>query len=92
VLGYLLAAEWAGLAAARLGKWQVHPAWSLLLGLVVLGALTLIPVVGGIIAFVAMVMGLGALGLAGWQAYRGAPPVTTAAPVERQPTPLSVAA
>jgi cytoskeletal protein CcmA (bactofilin family) len=92
VLGYLSAAEWAGLAVARLGKWQVHPAWSLLLGLAVLGLLTLIPVVGGVIGFVAMVIGVGALGLAAWQAYRGAPPAAELAPVEPAPTPLGVAA
>ena len=57
-----------------------------------LGIVTLIPWVGGFVGLFAVVFGLGALGLAAWQAYRGAPPVPVAAPVEPMPAPLGVAA
>jgi cytoskeletal protein CcmA (bactofilin family) len=92
VFGYLAAAESAGSLTARLANWQLHPAWSLVLGVVVLGLLTLLPVIGPIIGFIAVVFGLGALGLAAWHAYRGTVPVPTpglAAPV---PAPVPAGA
>ncbi len=87
VLGYIESAESVGLVAARLAKWQVHPVWDLLLGLAIVGLLTLIPVVGGIVALAAVALGLGALALRTWDAYRGTPPE----PSIGTPAPASLA-
>jgi cytoskeletal protein CcmA (bactofilin family) len=92
VIGYLAAAEWIGLAAARLANWHVHPAWTLLLGLVVLGVLTLLPVLGWFIGLVAMLVGLGAVALAAWHAYHGAPTAPVATGTAPVVTPLPQAA
>jgi cytoskeletal protein CcmA (bactofilin family) len=92
VLGYLAFAEWVGMTAARYGNWTGHPVWSLLIGLAIVGLVTLIPFIGPLVGFVAVVLGLGAFTLTAWSAYRPAPvatglPVSTAAA-----TPLPVAA
>lgn len=89
VLGYIESAESVGLVAARLAKWQVHPIWDMLLGLAIVGLLTLIPVIGGIVALAAVTLGLGALTLRVWDAYRGTP--TTLEPSIGTPAPTSLA-
>src|SRR5205823_3762341 len=45
VVAYLVFAEWIGLAALRFARAPAHSVWGLLLGLLILGVLTLIPVV-----------------------------------------------
>ena len=90
VLGYIESAEAVGLATARFAKWRVHPIWDLLLGLMIVGLLTLIPFVGGIVALAAVMLGLGALALKAWDAYHGAP--STGAPMVGTPTPQPMSA
>jgi hypothetical protein len=92
VLGYLAFAEWVGLAL-RLGNALAHPASALLLGLLMLGLATLIPVFGTLVAVAAIVFGMGALTLSGWPTYRGLSATAESAPVaEQTPTPMAVAA
>ena len=93
VLGYLASAEWVGLAALRLGKSLGHPVWALLVGLLILGLVTLIPVLGALVVVAAIVLGIGALALSGWQMYRGMASAAESAPVAGQaPMPLPAAA
>lgn len=93
VLGYLSFAEWVGLVALRLSKAGAQPIWALLLGLLMLGLATLIPVFGALVVFAAIVFGIGALVLSGWQTYRGVPSAAEGAPVVGQaPVQLPVAA
>jgi len=87
-----LVAWWLGdLIVARLRPSQAHPVWSLLAGALALGILALVPVVGGIASGAAMIVGLGALGLAMMNASREqrgsviSPTVT--APVVPAPVP-----
>lgn len=77
VLGYLAVAEWAGITAARWANWQAHPAWALLVGLAILGVVTLVPFVGPLVGFVAVVLGLGAVTLTAWAAYHPTATVLT---------------
>lgn len=84
VLGYLVFAVWVGMTAARLGNWQGHPLWSLLAGLAIVGLVTVIPLIGPLLGFVAVVVGLGALTVTAWSAYYGAQ--TTATPLISAPT------
>jgi cytoskeletal protein CcmA (bactofilin family) len=90
VLGYIAFADWVGVTIAKYAHQAMHPAWSLVIGLAVVGVLTLIPFIGALVGFVAVLMGMGALALTGWYAYRGVPatsaptvttPVTKAVPV-----------
>jgi cytoskeletal protein CcmA (bactofilin family) len=92
VVAYLAFAEWVGLTAVRLGKWSAHPVWAMLLGLLILGMLSLIPVAGTLVALAATVFGIGGLSLSAWQTYRRtvSPDHTTMA--GQPPTPLQVAA
>lgn len=65
-------------AALFVGSWifararnpDIHLAWALVLGVVVLLLAGLVPVVGGIAVLLALLFGIGALLLAGYQAYR----------------------
>ena len=77
VVGYLAFAEWAGITAARLANWQAHPAWALLVGLAILGVVTLVPFIGPLVGFVAVVLGLGAVTLTAWAAYHPTATVLT---------------
>jgi len=86
VVGYLASAEGLGVAIAHLAGWRVHPAWSLLVGLVLIGLLTAIPWVGGFVGLMAVLLGVGALALSGWAAYRR--PVA-AAPTIADPQPAA---
>jgi hypothetical protein len=92
VLGYLACAEWVGSAAARLGNWQGHPLWSLLAGLAILGLVALVPVIGPLVGFVAVIVGLGALTLTAWSAYHVAPTVSSQPISAATPTALPAAA
>jgi cytoskeletal protein CcmA (bactofilin family) len=65
VVGYvfsaLLAGQWI---LERLERSSIHPIWALLLGLVLLTVVGFVPILGGIIGFIAVGFGLGALALA----------------------------
>jgi hypothetical protein len=92
VLGYLASAEGLGQAIAHRTGWRVHPAWSLLIGLLLVGLLTAIPWVGGFVGLIAVLVGVGALGLSGWSAYHR-PAASAPTIVEPQPSvPLPAAA
>jgi cytoskeletal protein CcmA (bactofilin family) len=80
-VGYVLTAFFLGRTAFRLlGRAEVHPLMALLVGLVVLTAVGLIPILGGLIGLAAAVFGLGALTLTLVQYWRGAPPAAAGAP------------
>jgi hypothetical protein len=87
IAGYLAFAQWLGLAALGLTKAQAHPVWALLLGLLILGLATVIPALGALVVFGAIVFGIGALALSGWQKYRGAPVAEGIAPNGRVVAP-----
>jgi hypothetical protein len=91
VLGYLAFAEWTGVEALRLSKVLAHPVWALLLGLLMLGLATLIPVLGALVVLAAIVFGMGALTLSGWHTYRGMSAAESAGVAEQAPTPMAVA-
>jgi hypothetical protein len=65
-----------------------HPLWSMLVGLVILGVLSLVPVLGGLVLMIAAMFGLGGLVFTAMLAYQK-PPLATSAPT---PAPLPVAA
>ena len=71
-VGYVVSAVRMGdLILARVLPRTAHaPALSLLLGILVLGSLSLIPVVGGIVSGAAITAGVGALGLTAINGYR----------------------
>ncbi len=77
VAGYILSALFVGRTAiAVLRIAEQHMAWYTLEGLVLLGLVSLVPFVGGLIGVVAVVFGLGALTLALVDAYEGHPLAT----------------
>jgi hypothetical protein len=86
-VGYVLAAAFAGRAAFRLLRTEAHPLLELLVGLVVLTAVGLIPVLGGLVGLAAIAFGLGALALTLFRSWRGP---TAAVPTER-PAPVPAA-
>jgi cytoskeletal protein CcmA (bactofilin family) len=93
VVGYLASAEWLGLAALRLSRAQGRPFWALLLGLLILGLTSVIPVLGALAGFGAIVFGIGAVTLSGWRQYRGTPTAERSAPNGRvvvPPVPVTV--
>jgi hypothetical protein len=92
VVGYLAFAEWLGFAALHLGKVQALSVWALLLGLVILGLTTVVPVFGGLVVFGATVFGIGAIALSGWQAYRKEPVPEAAPTAGPAPAPVPLAA
>jgi hypothetical protein len=64
-VGFVVSAVFVGdLIVARLRPSQAHPVWSLLTGVLALGILALVPVVGGIVSGAAIIVGLGAFGVA----------------------------
>jgi len=87
IVGYLAFAQWLGLAALGLSKGQARPVWALLLGLLMLGLATVVPVLGALVVFGAIVFGIGAVALSGWQKYRGAPEAERIAPNGRVVAP-----
>jgi cytoskeletal protein CcmA (bactofilin family) len=84
-VGYVLAAVFAGRTAFRLLRTEAHPLLELLVGLVVLTAVGLIPVLGGLVGLAAIAFGLGALALTLFRSWRGP---TTAVPAGR-PAPAA---
>jgi cytoskeletal protein CcmA (bactofilin family) len=82
-VGYVLAAVFVGQTAFRLVRTEAHPLLELLVGLVVLTAIGLVPVLGGLVDAAAVVMGLGALALTLFRSWRGP---ATAVPTGR-PSP-----
>ena len=83
-VGYVLTCVMAGTQVlAALKRPTVHPVWALVTGLVTLGALGLIPFVGGLIAFVAASAGLGGLVIAVADAYRSRTQAAPVPPVEQ---------
>jgi cytoskeletal protein CcmA (bactofilin family) len=92
VLGYLAFAEWVGVSVARLGNWPGHTVWSLLVGLAVMGLVTMIPFIGPFVAFIAVVLGLGAITFSVWRIYRGVTAESTPAITAPTPAPLPAAA
>jgi cytoskeletal protein CcmA (bactofilin family) len=92
VLGLLSAAEVIGVQCLGwLRQPQRHPAWPTLLGLLVLWLLGLVPMVGGLILFVATAFGAGALLLSLVQVHRGRPVpvrIPAAAQAPLRPAPI----
>ena len=91
VVAYVAFAEWVGLTALRINKRTAHPAAAMLLGVLIVSLVGLIPVLGPLVGLAAVLLGLGALTVSGWQAYRGmtaTTPVvgTPAEPPTRLPT------
>jgi len=79
-VGYVLAALFVGRNGLRLlARQEVHPLLGLLAGLVILTAVGLIPVLGGLVGLVAVVFGLGALTLTLFQSWRRSPPAAASA-------------
>jgi hypothetical protein len=79
--GYVIAAGRVGAAVLnRSGRGSAPAyAWSLLLGLVLVGLVAAIPVVGWTVGWTVATFGLGALALAWYRARRGAAPATVPA-------------
>ena len=79
-IGYVLAALFVGRSGFRLARRpQIHLVLALLVGLVVLTAVGLIPIVGGIIDLAAVVFGLGALTLTLFRSWRRPTPAAATA-------------
>jgi hypothetical protein len=91
-VGYIVSAILMGdLIIARLRPALAHPVWGLLAGVVALGLVALLPIVGAIVSGVAMVAGLGALGIrftkGAREQRRPVVAPTTTAPVVPVPVP-----
>lgn len=83
-LGYLVAGTQLGrVLMGRRGD-DRHPYVPALLGLLILQILGIVPVLGGLVGFLAGVVGAGALIVLGWRAWRGPEPV--ASPVQPEMT------
>lgn len=79
-IGYVLAALFVGRSGFRLvRRREIHLVLALLVGLVVLTAVGLIPIVGGIIDLAAVVFGLGALTLTLFRSWRQPTPAAATA-------------
>ena len=63
-LGYVVSGLLIGRWVAHRFDWQLHPAWIVLAGLFGLAVVGLIPVLGAIVSFIAVLFGLGALTIA----------------------------
>lgn len=63
-LGYVVSGLLIGRWAANRFNWKLHPAWIVLAGLFTLAVVGLIPVLGAIVSFAAVILGLGALMIA----------------------------
>jgi cytoskeletal protein CcmA (bactofilin family) len=84
-VGYVLSSVFVGRAAFRLLRTEAHPLLELLVGLVVLTAVGLVPILGGLVDVAAVVMGLGALTITLFRSWRGP---TTVVPAGR-PVPVA---
>jgi cytoskeletal protein CcmA (bactofilin family) len=92
VMGYLASSFWAGSALARWANWQWHPVWRLVLGVAIVGLISLVPFIGPLVGFVAIVMGVGALALTTWFAYAGTSVVSPAPVSAARPAPVAAVA
>ncbi len=64
VIGYALAGLLAGTWIVQRLNWRgLHPALTLLVGLVILTVIGLIPILGGIVSFIVALFGFGAFAL-----------------------------
>lgn len=70
-IGYLVAGTQLGRMLLRSRYDEAHPYLPAMLGLIILQVAGLVPVVGGLIAFLAGVAGSGALLVLAWRAWRG---------------------
>jgi hypothetical protein len=93
-VGYAFAAIFTGnVVVQALRQRPQHLAWNLVEGLVVLGLIGLVPILGGLVAFLAAIFGLGAFALSIAAAYCGSrAPVATITPASVQPQPQLAAA
>ena len=91
VTGYVTAAGWLGGVALRAIHTDAHPVVALLSGLLLIGLALLVPIVGALVGFAAVVIGTGAVALSAYVAYRG---TRAAAPSgeNQPPAPLRAAA
>lgn len=87
-VGYEIGALWVGgfVLSRLLSKPDVHPGWGVLAGVLIISILAIVPLLGGLITFVAMLFGLGAVVLT--VAARWAPPPGAVA--EAGPPPAAV--
>jgi hypothetical protein len=84
--GYLVAGTKLGAVILRRQE-SDHPYLAAVVGIIVLQAIGLIPFLGGLVAFLAGILGTGALVLLGWHAWRG-PGTGEAVPVSyAEPAP-----
>ncbi len=89
-LGYLVAGAAVGTAIFKTRAAAVeHPYLPVLLGLLIFQVIALVPFIGGTVAFVAGLVGAGALGYRTWAAFRGTTTGQTA--TTATPTPMSPA-
>lgn len=90
-VGYVLTSLFVGRTGLRLaGAPEAHPLLALLVGLVVLTAIGLVPIVGWVVGLAAVVFGIGALTLTLFRSWRG--PTPQAAPAPGVPTAPGVPA
>jgi len=81
--GWIVAAIWVGdwiLGRMSSGRQAERPYLAAVIGVVLLGALGIVPVVGPLASFVASLFGFGALLLLGWRTFRNEPVPAPAAP------------
>jgi len=76
-LGYIVASYWIGARLGALANLRVSPYLLLIIGLIALQVIGWIPWLGGLLVFIAMVMGTGALVRYFWQSRQAPEPVTT---------------
>jgi hypothetical protein len=79
-LGYLVAGTQLGRMILRSRYDEAHPYLAAMLGLLLLQIIGIIPFFGGLIAFLAGIIGSGALIVLGWRAWRGPEEAIVAAP------------
>jgi hypothetical protein len=81
--GWIVAAIWVGdwiLGRMGSGKQAERPYLAAVIGVILLGALGIVPVVGALASFVAGLFGFGTLLLLSWRTFRNEPVPTPAAP------------
>jgi len=92
VLGYVVAGTRVGLAFAGRGQAldQIdHPYLAALGGVMLLNVIGIMPFIGGLVQFLAAVIGAGALTLLAFEAWRGGREPAPALPAQNQPLPTS---
>ncbi len=85
-LGYLVAGAQLGRMLLRSRYDEAHPYLPAMLGLIILQLVGIVPVIGGLIAFLAGVAGSGALLVLAWRAWKG-PDAELAMPQAQVTTP-----